>query len=186
MCEVAVLFYFFSEAVLMRIMHILATAAAKAHTQDTCATFIKFSSPEAMHVSRHPCLKNASGLLGMCTLHLLPKTWLCPHVCWVSHVFAWFALIMISFKNDTQDGCHLCKTWGEKNKWGRGEIIPNPVQQKILCTHYVCLSSSSGTPVLWSYLAGSLENIWIVLLCPCLVIPDEDVYEFICKVLMSE
>lgn len=79
MCEV-VLFYFifylfiFSEAVLMRIVHILATAAAKAHTQDTCATFIKFSSPEAMHVSRHPGLKNASGLLGMCTLRLLTKT----------------------------------------------------------------------------------------------------------------
>lgn len=58
----------------MRIMHILATAAAKAHTQDTCATFIKFSSPEAMHVSRHPGLKNASGLLGMCTLRVLTKT----------------------------------------------------------------------------------------------------------------
>lgn len=78
MCEVVfVLFYFyyfFSEAVLMKIMHILATAAAKAHTQDTCATFIKFSSPEAMHVSRHPGLKNASGLLGMCTSRLLTKT----------------------------------------------------------------------------------------------------------------
>lgn len=85
----------------MRIMHILATAAAKAHTQDTCATFIKFSSPEAMHVSRHPGLKNASGLLGMCTLRVLTKTW-CPHVRWASRVIAQFALIMIGFKNDTR------------------------------------------------------------------------------------
>ncbi|XP_047449887.1 cyclin N-terminal domain-containing protein 2 [Mugil cephalus] len=51
----------------LRIMHILASAAAKAHTRETCATFIKFSSPETMHVSRHPGLKNASGLLGVCT-----------------------------------------------------------------------------------------------------------------------
>ncbi|XP_051255125.1 cyclin N-terminal domain-containing protein 2 isoform X2 [Dicentrarchus labrax] len=56
-----------SETDLLRIMHIVATAAAKAHTQDTCASFIKFSSPETMHVSRHPGLKNASGLLGICT-----------------------------------------------------------------------------------------------------------------------
>nr|XP_046246375.1 cyclin N-terminal domain-containing protein 2 isoform X3 [Scatophagus argus] len=56
-----------SETVLLRIMHILASAAAKAHAQETCATFIKFSSPEMMHVSRHPGLKNASGLLGLCT-----------------------------------------------------------------------------------------------------------------------
>ncbi|XP_041796660.1 cyclin N-terminal domain-containing protein 2 [Chelmon rostratus] len=56
-----------SETVLLRIMHILASAAAKAHTRETCATFIKFSSPETMHVSRHPGLKNACGLLGICT-----------------------------------------------------------------------------------------------------------------------
>ncbi|XP_035536252.1 cyclin N-terminal domain-containing protein 2 isoform X2 [Morone saxatilis] len=56
-----------SETDLLRIMHILATAAAKAHTRDTCASFIKFSSPETMHVSRHPGLKNASALLGICT-----------------------------------------------------------------------------------------------------------------------
>uniref|UniRef100_UPI0037E8A454 cyclin-P n=1 Tax=Semicossyphus pulcher TaxID=241346 RepID=UPI0037E8A454 len=56
-----------SEAALLRIMHILASSAAKAHTRETCATFIKFSSPETMHVSRHPGLKNASGLLGLCT-----------------------------------------------------------------------------------------------------------------------
>ncbi|XP_042071787.1 cyclin N-terminal domain-containing protein 2 isoform X2 [Haplochromis burtoni] len=53
-----------SEATLMKIMHILASAAAKAHT---CATFVKFSSPETMHVSRHPGLKNASSLLGVCS-----------------------------------------------------------------------------------------------------------------------
>ncbi|KAM9358635.1 cyclin-P [Symphorus nematophorus] len=56
-----------SETVLLRIMHILANAAAKAHNRETCATFIKFSSPETMHVSRHPGLKNASALLGICT-----------------------------------------------------------------------------------------------------------------------
>ncbi|XP_061734360.1 cyclin N-terminal domain-containing protein 2 isoform X2 [Nerophis ophidion] len=56
-----------SETILLRIMQILAGAAAKAHTQETCATFIKFSSPETMHVSRHPGLKNASALLGVRT-----------------------------------------------------------------------------------------------------------------------
>ncbi|XP_070685905.1 cyclin-P isoform X2 [Pempheris klunzingeri] len=56
-----------SDTALLRLMHILANAAAKAHTRETCATFIKFSSPETMHVSRHLGLKNASGLLGICT-----------------------------------------------------------------------------------------------------------------------
>ncbi|KAL7399756.1 hypothetical protein ABVT39_001176 [Epinephelus coioides] len=56
-----------SEPAMLRIMQILASAAAKAHTQETCATFIKFSSPETMQVSRHPGLKNAAGLLGVCT-----------------------------------------------------------------------------------------------------------------------
>ncbi|XP_074497562.1 cyclin-P isoform X2 [Sebastes fasciatus] len=56
-----------SETALLRIMQILASAAAKAHTRETCATFIKFSSPETMQVSRHPGLKNAAGLLGVCT-----------------------------------------------------------------------------------------------------------------------
>ncbi|KAM7413488.1 hypothetical protein PAMA_020736 [Pampus argenteus] len=56
-----------SETVLLRIMHFLAKAATKAHTRENCATFIKFSSPETMNVSRHPGLKNASGLLGVCT-----------------------------------------------------------------------------------------------------------------------
>ncbi|XP_071351799.1 cyclin-P isoform X1 [Trachinotus anak] len=56
-----------SETTLLRIMHILANAAAKAHARETCATFIKFSSPETMHVSRHPGLKNISALLGVCT-----------------------------------------------------------------------------------------------------------------------
>ncbi|CAG6006395.1 unnamed protein product [Menidia menidia] len=56
-----------SETSLLKIMHILARTAAKAHTRETCATFIKFSSPETMHVSRHPGLKNAAGLLGICS-----------------------------------------------------------------------------------------------------------------------
>ncbi|XP_031717033.1 cyclin-P isoform X1 [Anarrhichthys ocellatus] len=56
-----------SETALLRIMHILANAAAKAHTRETCASFIKFSSPETMQVSRHAGLKNAAGLLGVCT-----------------------------------------------------------------------------------------------------------------------
>uniref|UniRef100_A0A3P8UA80 Cyclin P n=1 Tax=Amphiprion percula TaxID=161767 RepID=A0A3P8UA80_AMPPE len=57
-----------SETILLRVMHVLASAAAKAHTRETCATFIKFSSPETLHVSRHPGLKNTPGLLGVCTL----------------------------------------------------------------------------------------------------------------------
>ncbi|KAM4566647.1 cyclin-P [Odontesthes bonariensis] len=56
-----------SETTLLRIMHILAKSAAKAHTQEICATFIKFSSPETMHVSRHPGLKNVTGLLSVCS-----------------------------------------------------------------------------------------------------------------------
>ncbi|XP_039647719.1 cyclin N-terminal domain-containing protein 2 isoform X3 [Perca fluviatilis] len=56
-----------SETALLRVMHILASAAAKAHTRETSATFNKFSSPETMHVSRHPGLKNAAGLIGVCT-----------------------------------------------------------------------------------------------------------------------
>lgn len=57
------LFVCFSETVLLRIMSILASAAATAHTRDTCATCIKYSSADAMHVSRHPGLKNPSLLL---------------------------------------------------------------------------------------------------------------------------
>ncbi|XP_038548805.1 cyclin N-terminal domain-containing protein 2 isoform X2 [Micropterus salmoides] len=56
-----------SETAVLRIMHIMASAAAKAHTQENCASFIKFSSPETMHVSRHQGLKNTAGLLGVCT-----------------------------------------------------------------------------------------------------------------------
>ncbi|XP_041652247.1 cyclin N-terminal domain-containing protein 2 isoform X2 [Cheilinus undulatus] len=56
-----------SEATLLRIMHILASTAAKAHTRETCATFIKFSSSERLQVSRHPGLKNAPSLLGIYT-----------------------------------------------------------------------------------------------------------------------
>ncbi|XP_061683039.1 cyclin N-terminal domain-containing protein 2 [Syngnathoides biaculeatus] len=57
-----------SETVLLRIKKILAGAAARAHTRDTRATFLKFSSPETMHVSRHPGLNRASALLGVCAL----------------------------------------------------------------------------------------------------------------------
>ncbi|XP_055003676.1 cyclin N-terminal domain-containing protein 2 isoform X2 [Boleophthalmus pectinirostris] len=53
-----------NESILLSIMHILATAAASAQ-RDTCATYIKFSSPEMMHISRHPGLVNASLLLGV-------------------------------------------------------------------------------------------------------------------------
>ncbi|KAI9537181.1 hypothetical protein NQZ68_027222 [Dissostichus eleginoides] len=56
-----------SETALLRIMHTLAGAAAKAHTRETRATFIKFSSPETMYVSLHPGLKNIAALLGVCT-----------------------------------------------------------------------------------------------------------------------
>ncbi|XP_061576205.1 cyclin N-terminal domain-containing protein 2 [Cololabis saira] len=56
-----------SETTLLKIMHILAnSAAAKAHNKETCATFIKFSSPKTMHVSTHPGLKNAADLLDVC------------------------------------------------------------------------------------------------------------------------
>ncbi|XP_075998747.1 cyclin-P [Genypterus blacodes] len=57
-----------SETVLLMIMQTLASAAAEAPNRETCATFIKFSSPETMHVSRHPCLMNTSALLSVCTL----------------------------------------------------------------------------------------------------------------------
>ncbi|MED6256481.1 hypothetical protein ATANTOWER_027192 [Ataeniobius toweri] len=56
-----------SEATLLRIMHILASAAANFNSQETCATFIKFSSPETLQVSRHPGLNNAASLLGVCS-----------------------------------------------------------------------------------------------------------------------
>ncbi|KAM4628386.1 cyclin-P [Polymixia lowei] len=58
-----------SETVLLRIMHILAGAAAKAHSRENRATFIKFSSRETMHVSSHPVLQNASCLLVLPALH---------------------------------------------------------------------------------------------------------------------
>ncbi|XP_027900775.1 cyclin-P isoform X3 [Xiphophorus couchianus] len=54
-----------SEPTLLRIMHILASAAAKASSQETCATFIKYSSPKTLQVSRHPGLNNAAGLLSV-------------------------------------------------------------------------------------------------------------------------
>uniref|UniRef100_A0A3P9I680 Cyclin N-terminal domain containing 2 n=1 Tax=Oryzias latipes TaxID=8090 RepID=A0A3P9I680_ORYLA len=56
-----------SETILLRIMQILATAASRVQTHENSATFIKFSSPERMHVSRHPGLRNPAGLLGVCS-----------------------------------------------------------------------------------------------------------------------
>uniref|UniRef100_H3CFX1 Cyclin P n=1 Tax=Tetraodon nigroviridis TaxID=99883 RepID=H3CFX1_TETNG len=46
-----------SESVLLRIMKMLASAAAAAPTRDTCATYMKYSSADTMHVSRHPGLE---------------------------------------------------------------------------------------------------------------------------------
>ncbi|XP_035381601.1 cyclin N-terminal domain-containing protein 2 [Electrophorus electricus] len=54
-----------SEATLFNIMQIMAIAAAKAHTRETRATYIKFSSVETLHVSMHPALTNAPCLLGL-------------------------------------------------------------------------------------------------------------------------
>ncbi|KAL0973416.1 hypothetical protein UPYG_G00203290 [Umbra pygmaea] len=56
-----------SEAALLRIMHIQAGAAARAQSRETCATFVKFSTAETMHVSNHPALQNALSLLGLTT-----------------------------------------------------------------------------------------------------------------------
>ncbi|XP_056333788.1 cyclin N-terminal domain-containing protein 2 [Danio aesculapii] len=54
-----------SEAVLISIMQIMAIAAARAQTRETRATFIKFSTVQTLHVSMHPALKAAPGLLGL-------------------------------------------------------------------------------------------------------------------------
>nr|AAI42773.1 Si:ch211-132b12.8 [Danio rerio] len=54
-----------SEAVLLSIMQIMAIAAARAQTRETRATFIKFSTVQTLHVSMHPALKAAPGLLGL-------------------------------------------------------------------------------------------------------------------------
>ncbi|XP_059362120.1 cyclin N-terminal domain-containing protein 2 [Carassius carassius] len=54
-----------SEAALLSIMQIMATAAARAHARETRATFIKFSTIQTLHVSMHPALKAAPGLLGL-------------------------------------------------------------------------------------------------------------------------
>ncbi|KAG7281430.1 hypothetical protein CRUP_029879 [Coryphaenoides rupestris] len=54
-----------SETALLRIMHILAGAAAKAHCRENRATFVKYSSAETMHVSSHPVLQNAPCLLAL-------------------------------------------------------------------------------------------------------------------------
>ncbi|XP_029028362.1 cyclin N-terminal domain-containing protein 2 [Betta splendens] len=54
-----------SEATLLRIMQILVSPAANAYNNEACATSVKFSSAETLHVSKHPGLKNASALLGV-------------------------------------------------------------------------------------------------------------------------
>ncbi|KAK9958460.1 hypothetical protein ABG768_010578 [Culter alburnus] len=54
-----------SEAALLSIMQIMAMAAARAHARETRATFIKFSTIQTLHVSMHPALKAAPGLLGL-------------------------------------------------------------------------------------------------------------------------
>lgn len=52
-----------SEATLLAIMRILAQAAAKAPTGNTRASFLKFSTEDTMHVSKHPALMTAPCLL---------------------------------------------------------------------------------------------------------------------------
>uniref|UniRef100_A0A8C2BTH2 V-akt murine thymoma viral oncogene homolog 2 n=2 Tax=Cyprinus carpio TaxID=7962 RepID=A0A8C2BTH2_CYPCA len=54
-----------SEAALLSIMQIMAMAAARAHARETRATYIKFSTIQTLHVSMHPALKAAPGLLGL-------------------------------------------------------------------------------------------------------------------------
>uniref|UniRef100_A0A8C2JX09 Cyclin N-terminal domain containing 2 n=2 Tax=Cyprinus carpio TaxID=7962 RepID=A0A8C2JX09_CYPCA len=54
-----------SEAALLSIMQMMAMAAARAHTRETRATFIKYSTIQTLHVSMHPALKAAPGLLGL-------------------------------------------------------------------------------------------------------------------------
>lgn len=58
-----------SETTLLNLMHILAGAAACAHSRETRATFIKFSTAETMHVSSHLALQSAPCLLGLPPVH---------------------------------------------------------------------------------------------------------------------
>ncbi|XP_046891943.1 cyclin N-terminal domain-containing protein 2 [Hypomesus transpacificus] len=58
-----------SETTLLKIMHIQARAAARAHSRETRATFIKFSTAETMHVSSHPALQSDPSLLGLLSEH---------------------------------------------------------------------------------------------------------------------
>uniref|UniRef100_A0AAY4EC12 Cyclin N-terminal domain-containing protein 2 n=1 Tax=Denticeps clupeoides TaxID=299321 RepID=A0AAY4EC12_9TELE len=57
-----------SEATLLKIMQILAVAAARARTRETRATYIKFSTADTMCVSHHPALKGAPCLLGLTSM----------------------------------------------------------------------------------------------------------------------
>ncbi|XP_052007999.1 cyclin N-terminal domain-containing protein 2 [Xyrauchen texanus] len=53
-----------SEATLFSIMQIMAMAAVRAHSCETRATFIKFSTIQTLHVSMFPGLETAPSLLG--------------------------------------------------------------------------------------------------------------------------
>uniref|UniRef100_A0A671LZG3 Cyclin N-terminal domain containing 2 n=1 Tax=Sinocyclocheilus anshuiensis TaxID=1608454 RepID=A0A671LZG3_9TELE len=64
-CCIASSIHIGSEATLLSIMQIMAIAAARAHARETRATYIKFSTIQALHVSMHPALKAAPGLLGL-------------------------------------------------------------------------------------------------------------------------
>lgn len=92
---------FSSEPTLLRIMHILASAAAKASSRETCATFIKFSTQETLKVSRHPGLKNATGLLGVYSWHMtyLPKL-----------ILDWYQLRFKALQSDRGQLCEKCLT----------------------------------------------------------------------------
>ncbi|KAL4647370.1 cyclin N-terminal domain-containing protein 2-like [Arapaima gigas] len=54
-----------SEPSRLKIMQILAVAAAKAEGQDTRASYIKFSTAQTLHISSHPTLCSAPNLLGL-------------------------------------------------------------------------------------------------------------------------
>uniref|UniRef100_A0A8B9L4S4 Cyclin N-terminal domain containing 2 n=1 Tax=Astyanax mexicanus TaxID=7994 RepID=A0A8B9L4S4_ASTMX len=54
-----------SEATLHSIMQVMATAAARASSRETRATFVKFSTSATLQVSLHPALSSAPCLLGL-------------------------------------------------------------------------------------------------------------------------
>uniref|UniRef100_A0A672FD67 Cyclin N-terminal domain containing 2 n=1 Tax=Salarias fasciatus TaxID=181472 RepID=A0A672FD67_SALFA len=64
--SLASIFQFGRDTVIKDIMLVLANAAAKAHLRGTSASFIKYSSPIMMSVSRHQRLSQAPSLLLSC------------------------------------------------------------------------------------------------------------------------